>query len=397
MLAVACGGDDAKKTNSPDAANNPTRKVQATPVSNNNSSNAATAAGSDVTFSEEEKGTPTTLKGKVSGLAAGKKIYVERKEFESNETIKVVELGADGTFECTIGVEKAGIYRMRMGLAPVYMVLNGGENVEFDIAIEKNKLKSCTVTGSEETAKLQGLIGKDEKAIAAAIKNSSNKDVLVNLTVVERLSIQVYINAYRKVRDQLAAVHPNWSYTKAFGVKVGQVEAALAAAGAGIKVGDKAPDIKLKDPSGKEYKLSDLKGKVVLIDFWASWCGPCRRENPNVVNVYKKYKDKGFTVFSVSLDGLDDRTMMMLNNDPQRLTQAKDQQKQRWQQAIKADGLEWPYHVSELRKWSSSVAKTYQVNSIPKAFLIDRKGKVRFSNPSQLRGPALEQSVKSLL
>ena len=134
--------------------------------------------------------------------------------------------------------------------------LEGRNNdvVNFDIAIDKNKLKSCSVRGSEETAKLQSLITKDEKAIASAIKKSTNKDVLVNLTLVERLSIQVYIDAYKKVRDQLAAVHPNWSYTKAFGVKVGQVEAALAAAGAGIKVGDKAPDIKLKDPSGKQYK-----------------------------------------------------------------------------------------------------------------------------------------------
>jgi thiol-disulfide isomerase/thioredoxin len=138
------------------------------------------------------------------------------------------------------------------------------------------------------------------------------------------------------------------------------------------KVGAMAPDIVLNDPDGKTLKLSDLKGKVVLIDFWASWCGPCRAENPNVVNTYKKYKDKGFTIYSVSLD----------NNA------------QNWRAAIQKDGLEWEWHVSDLLGWRSAGAALYAVQSIPAAFLIDREGKIVAKN---LRGAALEQKVKEIV
>lgn len=135
---------------------------------------------------------------------------------------------------------------------------------------------------------------------------------------------------------------------------------------------DVAPEITMNDPNGKSLSLSDLKGKVVLIDFWASWCGPCRQENPNVVNMYETYKDKGFTVFSVSLDS----------------------DKDKWIQAIKADNLSWPYHVSELNGWKSSAAAAYGVNSIPRAFLIDGEGKIIGTD---LRGPQLEQKLKEVL
>lgn len=139
-----------------------------------------------------------------------------------------------------------------------------------------------------------------------------------------------------------------------------------------IRIGKPAPDIFLDTPDGKEIKLSDLKGKVVLLDFWASWCGPCRKENPNVVNMYHKYKDQGFTVFSVSLD----------------------EKKDRWEQAIKTDGLIWENHVSDLQGWNSIAAKLYKVNSIPATFLIDKKGIIRAMN---VRGKTLEQKLLPLL
>jgi thiol-disulfide isomerase/thioredoxin len=133
-----------------------------------------------------------------------------------------------------------------------------------------------------------------------------------------------------------------------------------------------APEIRMKDPNGNIRKLSSLKGKIVLIDFWASWCGPCRRENPNVVKLYKNYKDKGFTVFSVSLD-----------NNPIA-----------WKQAIATDGLLWPDHVSDLMGWDTPLTQTYEFNSIPHTVLIDKKGRIIATG---LRGASLEQKLRELM
>lgn len=135
---------------------------------------------------------------------------------------------------------------------------------------------------------------------------------------------------------------------------------------------NKAPEIAKPDPSGKVRKLSDLRGKFVLIDFWASWCGPCRVENPNVVKLYDKYKDKNFDIFSVSLDN----------------------EKNRWVKAIEADGLKWDNHVSDLKGWQTDVTKSYQFNGIPHTVLVDPEGKIIATN---LRGQALEQKLSEVL
>lgn len=132
-----------------------------------------------------------------------------------------------------------------------------------------------------------------------------------------------------------------------------------------------APDIQLKDPTGKLRRLSDLRGKIVLIDFWASWCKPCRMENPNVVKLYTEYKSQGFEVFSVSLDN---------QMDP-------------WLKAIELDNLYWENHVSDLGGWNSMVVPLYKISGIPHTVLIDKSGKILGVN---LRGVQLEQKLKDV-
>ncbi len=138
-------------------------------------------------------------------------------------------------------------------------------------------------------------------------------------------------------------------------------------------VGSIAPDFTQNDPTGKPISLSSFKGKYVLLDFWASWCGPCRQENPNVVKAYNQYKSKNFTVLSVSLD--------------------KPEGKQAWLQAIKDDNLAWN-HVSDLKFWNNDVAKLYGIQSIPGNFLIDPTGKIVAKD---LRGNDLEQTLAQML
>lgn len=132
-----------------------------------------------------------------------------------------------------------------------------------------------------------------------------------------------------------------------------------------------APDFTVKTPEGKEITLSSLKGQVVLVDFWASWCGPCRQENPNLVRLYNMYKSNGFTIFSVSLDDKADK----------------------WKEAIAKDGLIWPNHGSDLQGWKTPLTQLYQFNSIPQTVLVNKEGKIIARG---LRGIALENKLKKL-
>jgi peroxiredoxin len=151
------------------------------------------------------------------------------------------------------------------------------------------------------------------------------------------------------------------------------VQEALAAASSQgpVNIGATAPEITMNDPNGKAFSLSQLRGKYVLIDFWASWCGPCRSENPNVVETYHEFKDKNFTVLGVSLDT----------------------DKAEWLKAINQDKLSWQ-HISDLKGWSSAAVPLYGLNGIPFNVLIDPEGKIIAGN---LRGGQLRSKLSQLL
>ncbi len=163
------------------------------------------------------------------------------------------------------------------------------------------------------------------------------------------------------------------TFVEEFKEKDPKTSAALAKKIANVSqlmVGGTAPDFTQNTPDGKPLTLSEMRGKVVLIDFWASWCGPCRKENPNVVKVYDEYKDQGFDILSVSLDS----------------------NKDRWLSAIAKDNLTWA-HVSDLKGWKNEVSQMYGISSIPATILLDREGKIIARN---LRGPALEAKLKEV-
>ncbi len=164
---------------------------------------------------------------------------------------------------------------------------------------------------------------------------------------------------------------PMPSAVKRFIDYMSQVSLSEDVQSAGPEEGSMAPDFSLPKADGTPFSLSKLRGKYVLVDFWASWCGPCRKENPQVVALYNKYKDKGFEILGVSLD----------------------EDKEAWLKAIEKDRLTW-IHVSDLKGWQNEAARLYNVNAIPMTYLIDPDGVIIAKG---LRGPALEAKLQELL
>lgn len=268
--------------------------------------------------------------------------------------------------------------------------LRGNYPVASGTNMARNAITIHSVEGSAATEQfhqlLTDLIAKRIGANEIEKKAKESKNALLSAAITQLFFGRStdYVDLFEDALERLQAQYPDIPFTKEFANYTASLKAQAEKKKAmeRIKVGMPAPDIALPSPDGTIYRLSDLKGKVVLLDFWASWCRPCRRKNPEIVRLYHKYKNKGFTVFSVSLDG----------NRRANTPQAKEQARKRWITAIKTDKLVWPYHVSDLKGWASEPAQVYGVRSIPRAFLIDREGKIAAVNPRDL-----EKAIQDVL
>jgi peroxiredoxin len=231
-------------------------------------------------------------------------------------------------------------------------------NDEFMLAAQRKD----EATMQKLQQKYQQLVKKYNDEIASLMLENSPSLAVINLLQSNILDKDQYQETYIQVAEKLKKEWPGYSQSANF---VDYVEKMKLTA-----VGQPAPEIALPDPQGNIVKLSSMKGQYVLVDFWAKWCGPCRQENPNVVRAYQKYKDKGFTVYGVSLD----------------------RSKADWLQAIEQDNLTWT-HVSDLKYWQSEAAKTYNITGIPFSLLLDPNGVIIAKN---LRGAALHQKLAEI-
>ncbi len=315
-------------------------------------------------------------------------VYFDKVDANTGTNAAISKTETDGSGNFTLNFEEPpapGIYRVRLGIQSAMLII---EDTAAPVKItgDLNNIKNFdyAVEGSPSSTEFQGIMSQfatkkiNSDQLIAKIKNESSPLVSYLLSNMA-LKAPNFADTHRAVFNKLE--NSGLDFVPEYGKYVAQIEQQWAQQQAmnKIRVGEVAPDIVMEDLDGNQRKLSDLKGQVVLLDFWASWCGPCRKANPKVVETYKKYEDKGFTVFSVSLDGLDNRTKQRYSAD--QIDSQLESSKKRWKDAIIKDNLTWDHHVSDLRKWDSMGAAMYGVRSIPKTFLIDRDGKIAAVDP----------------
>jgi peroxiredoxin len=232
------------------------------------------------------------------------------------------------------------------------------------------KMKTATPAQRESAEYKQEMEAMDKKAdeLAEPINKKFVKTYPKSVISLDVLRSLAYGADYAEIAPMYASLSPSIKESES-GKKFGEQLSKMK----NVALGAIAPDFAMADTSGNMVKLSSFRGKYLLVDLWASWCGPCRAENPNVVRTFNKYRDRNFTVLGVSLDRPD----------------AKD----KWIKAIKDDGLTWT-HVSDLKFWNNEVAQMYGVQAIPQNFLLDPNGKVIAKN---LRGDALDAKLAEVL
>jgi thiol-disulfide isomerase/thioredoxin len=361
-------------------------------------------------------GNSNSISGVITG-AEGKTIYLESLSDSKVLPIDSTVVGSDGSFSLkshdNLPLDFYRIYFKEGNF--LQLITDSSEQVE--ITAEFANLNNAKVEGSPQTVEYMDLVKKWEpmmeklaeaqaqidrpstdpaldstqwiakwEAQFASAQKEANAFVkgwlekhsasLLAISIVQNLDPRFDFIWYQRVLTDTKPTCGNLAAYKTLEKLAGQIKNASsssAASNSNIAVGKMAPELTLPTLTGETKALSSLRGKVVLLDFWASWCGPCRRENPNVVATYKKYSSKGFDVFSVSLD----------------------ENKTAWEAAIKKDGLVWNNHVSDLGGWKSAVVPIYEIESIPFPVLIDQEGKIAAMGES-LRGDGLESELKKL-
>jgi len=351
-----------------------------------------------------------TITGKIKN-GQNMTFYLEGQA--KNRMIEVAKATSDGTgkFQIKGNIPGYGIYSLRMGettekVIPLTLVPNDNVNIEASSATFKTptvsgtnwselmteymkiyhefdeqntllKLNPENLSKEEVNAKYKELSGTVDEFVYSRIDADPSNPFNVIL-VPSALPKQGFndwpidnLMRLKRVEQSLLDQFPGSKYVENLGYQIYQIEQEYNKHQTYNSGTLAAPDIEMANPNGELMRLSDLRGQYVLVDFWASWCGPCRRENPNVVRLYNKYKNKGFTIFSVSLD-----------EDPEA-----------WKTAISRDKLSWPNHVSDLKRWDSPVIQQYGFTGIPFTVLLNKEGNFIAVN---LRGEALEQKLKEL-